>query len=238
MINIPARSPTPEEDVEVGIKLIDSNLPLRPGNVFQHPETHPLILDLVLLKKYGPEWLTWEPESLLIFIARDFGHPPSDASMSKIQAVKTLHVINTFWTDWTVFCWVAKALNGVPPDFTIMQVPTVAEAMFAVDVAERVREDVAYNQEINDYLENVHMWDGIFVPQEPLKFVTMDDIEDYPVDPTEIKLLWPAVRATNKPPQKESVTSEQLRRMLELKSSLDTQRAAMQRQLPLLNYVT
>ena len=208
------------------------------GNVFQHPETHPLLLDLVLLKGYGPEWLEWEPETVKEVITRDFGAAPSDTNMNKLQAVKTLHVVDTFWQDWTVFCWVAKALSGVPPDTQVMQVPTVEEAMIAVDTANKVREDINFSQELKDYLENVHLFDGIFVSQEPLGFVVIEDADDYPVDVAEIKKLWPFARKAKTPPSADTVTSEQLRRMVSLKQGLEEYRAQLQTQLPLLNHVS
>ena len=33
-------------------------------NLFQHPDAHPFVLDLALLRKYGPEWMQWEPDTL------------------------------------------------------------------------------------------------------------------------------------------------------------------------------
>ncbi len=230
-------TPTPEEDQAVADTSADSHKLVSSRNVFQHPSSHALVLDLVLLQKYGPEWMTWEPETLRMRIEFDFQQGVSDLNVHKIQAMKTLHFVDTFWTEWEVFCWVAMAINGVPPDFNIMQVPTVAQAMIAVDVANRVRSDVPFSLELNDYLEQVHMFNGILCPIEPLEFVTMDDVEDYPVEPKEIKALWLAVRATGKHPQAESTTAEQLRRMLDLRIFLEESRTTLKAQLPLVGRV-
>ena len=78
------------------------------------------MLDLVLLQKYGPEWMTWEPETLRLRVAHDFGQEIGDMSMHKIHAMKTLHFVDTYWESWEVFCWVTMAFNGVPPDFNVM----------------------------------------------------------------------------------------------------------------------
>jgi hypothetical protein len=226
-------------DKSVGVPAPDEKpSPVTAKNIFQHPDTHPIMLDLILLRKYGPEWMTWEPETLEWRIPQDFGGQNiSDANMHKVQALKTLHFNDRFWEAWEVFVWCCMAFNGVPPDFEVMQVPTVAQAMVAVDVANRVRQDVEFDEEINDFLEQVQMHDGMFCPIEPLEWVTMDDIEDYPVDCEEVMRRWPDVRKTGKAPAGDTVTDEQLRRMLDVREYLEESRAALRAQLPLTTHV-
>lgn len=212
--------------------------PVTSRNLFQHPDAHPIMLDLVLLRKYGPEWMEWEPETLAWRIPQDFRTQDiSEMNMHKVQAIKTLHFVDTFWNSWEVFVWCCMALNGIPPDFHIMQVPTVAQSMVAVDLANRVRQDVKFSDEMNDYLEQVHMFDGIMCPIEPLEWVTMDDVEEYPVNCEEIREKWPEVRKSKKPPTAQTVTDEQLRRMLVVREYLEDNRAALRAQLPLVVHV-
>jgi hypothetical protein len=206
-------------------------------NIFQHLDTHPVVLDLLLLRKYGPEWMTWEHETLDLRIRVDFGHSISDLNLHKVQAMKTLHFIDTFWEEWHIFVWCCMALNGVPPDFKVMQVPTVAQCMVAVDIANRVRQDVPFSAEMNDYVEQVHMHDGIFVPIEPLEWVTMDDVEDYPVDCEDVKKRWPEVRKGGKELPSTTVENEQLNRMLSVREYLEESRSSLRAQLPLVTYV-
>lgn len=211
--------------------------PVTASNLFQHPDAHPIMLDLVLLRKYGPEWMEWEPETLAWRIMQDFRTQDiSDLNMHKVQAIKTLHFTDRFWEAWEVFVWCCMALNGVPPDFRVMQVPTVAQSMVAVDIANRVRQDVKFSAELNDFLEQVQMFDGILCTIEPLEWVTMDDVEDYPVDCKKVMELWPEVRKSGKPTGDE-VTAEQLRRMLEVREYLEENRAELRAQLPLVVHV-
>ena len=230
-------TPTPDEDNEVVDVSSEPSTGATSRNLFQHPEVHPVVLDLVLLQKYGPEWMTWEPETLRLRVAHDFGQEIGDMSMHKIHAMKTLHFVDTYWESWEVFCWVTMAFNGVPPDFNVMQVPTVAQCAVSVDTANRVRSDVSFSLELNDYIEQVHMHDGTFVPIEPLEFVTMDDVEDYPVDIEEIETLWPVVRTSGKPPTADTVTSEQLRRMLGIREYVEEHRTRLKEQLSLVRHV-
>lgn len=202
-------------------------------NLFQHPDAHPYVLDLALLKKYGPEWLEWERETLLLRIPADFRTASiSDLTFAKLNAMKTLHYVDTYWLSWEVFLPVTMALNGLFPDFQTMQVPTVSQCIVSVDIANRVRE-VPWSDEMLSYLEIIHKFDGIFCPIHPLDFVEVDG-EDYPVNCGEIKALWPTVRKSGKPPTGETGTAEQLRRLLIVQESLEEHRLRLQEQLPLL----
>lgn len=201
------------------------------ANLLRHPDTHPVVLDFVLLKKYGPEWMVWEPETLEHFINRDFRGGVSDLNASKIQAAKTLHLVDTFWRQWEIFIPCLMAFNGVFPDFTVLRPPTVAQCAVAVDVANKIRDDVEWSLEVKQFISVIFQHDGIFCPVEPLDFVTVD-VEGLPLNREEIMGLWPGVRASREPPKGDSITSEQLRRMLTVYNYLEEHRGRLKKQLP------
>jgi hypothetical protein len=202
-------------------------------NLFQHPDAHPYVLDLALLKKYGPEWMEWERETLMRRVPADFHTAGiSDLTFAKLNGMKTLHYVDTFWSSWEVFVPVTMALNSLFPDFNVMQVPTVSQCAIAVDIADRVRSGV-WSEEMKVYLQTVFKFDGIFCSTPPLDFVEIDG-EDYPVDCGEVSKLWPAVRKSGKPPTGDTGTAEQLRRLLIVEDSLREHRTRIQAQLPLL----
>lgn len=211
--------------------------PVTKSNLFRHPEAHPVVLDLCLLKKYGPEWYGWEPETIEIRVPQDFAVTQvSDLVFSKIQALRTIHLVDNYWKDWEVFCWCTMPFNGVFPDFEVMQVPTVAECMVSVDIANQIRGDVEWGSEVKAYLDSVHRHDGIFVTQPPLDFIHLD-LEDLVVDGKEIRMLWPVVQQSNKMPTGETITAEQLRRMLTARQFLQESRDSLSNQLPLVDHV-
>jgi hypothetical protein len=205
-------------------------------NFLQHPDTHPVVLDLVLIKKYGTDWLTWAPETFYVVLPRDFTTTVSDLNITKLQAMKTMHLVDTFWQQWEVFNWLCAAVNATFPDFELMQVPTVAQCMVAVDIASRVRADVPWTREVQDFISVVHRHDGILVPQAPLEFVKVDTT-GMPIDVEEISSKWPEVRASGKAPEDDTVTGEQLRRMLVAHGFLEESRTRLQQQLPLVPHV-
>jgi hypothetical protein len=239
----PSEEPTPTSETkgEVSEKgTDDSHLPVVPTKVtnktlFSHPDSHPVVLDLVLLAKYGPEWLGWEPETVQFRIGQDFGNL-SDLAMSKIMAMNVLHVSDRFWEAWEVFVWCSMPLNGIFPDFEIMQVPTVAQCMVAVDIANRVRVDVPWSEELKRYLEQVHLHDGIFVPQAPLDSFVEVDVRHLDVDQASLKAKWAEVRRTGHAPVAQTTEAEQLRRMLTVHEYLEDSRRRLQGQLHLIQH--
>jgi len=212
--------------------LVDEAAPLS-INLFQHPDAHPIVLDLALLRKYGPEWMMWEIETLQWRIPQDFRtRSVSDLALHKMQALKTLHFVDTFWLQWEVFLPCCIAFNDMPPDFEVMHVPTTAQAAVAVDIASRIRQDIAWSDELKAFLAQVHLFDGYVVSIEPLDFVTIA-AEDYPVDVAQVLERWPSVRAAGKVVDDGSVEAAQLKRLLDLKEHVEESRERLKQQLPL-----
>lgn len=207
------------------------------GNIFRSPDAHPLVLDLMLLNKYKSDWLGWELETIVQRVQEDFKTPSiADINVEKLQACKTLHLVDDFWLRWEVFLHCCAPFNGAFADFQRMQVPTVAEAMVAVDIANRIRDDVAWSDEVKVYLSAVHQHDGILCPQPPLDFVSVN-VVDLPVDCKEVRERWPEVRASGRAPEGDSVEDEQLRRLLGSWGYLEASRRRFRAQLEILNHV-
>jgi hypothetical protein len=205
-------------------------------NIWRHPDAHPVVLDFMLLQKYGVDWMTWEPETLETLIPKDFNTQTlSDLNMAKIQACKTLHFVDSFWERWEVFVWCTMAFNGVFPDFGIMQVPTVAQCMVSIDIASRLRDDIQFSHEIDVFLGVVHKHDGILVPQPPVGYLTTieHDIELGIIQ--NVVSRWHKVRASKIPPKGDTIEDEQLRRMLVVHDFLEENRTRLRQQLRLVH---
>lgn len=203
-------------------------------NIWRHPDAHPVVLDYLLLQKYGVEWMTWEPETLEAHVPKDFNTPSlSDLNLSKIQACKTLHFVDTFWERWEVFVWCTMPFNSVFPDFNVMQVPTVAQCAVAVDTAQRLRNDLEFSLEVKTYLGVVHRHDGVLIPTPPLDFVHVE--HEANLDVPAVVRRWPDVRSSGIPPKGDTMADEQLRRMLLVHTFLEESRTRLRQQLRLVH---
>jgi hypothetical protein len=183
------------------------------ANFWHHPDTHPVALDIALLHQYGPQFLEWEVETLRRAISEDFRSSLSELNLAKIQAVKTLHLVDTFWEDWEVFLWCTMAMNGIFPDFSVLQAPTVPQCLVAIDAANHLRDDMPWAEEVKTFIEVSFRHDGLLVSLAPADFIEMKR------DPTladfkSIEERWPKVRSTRRAPTAETPEDEQLRRLL------------------------
>ncbi len=202
-------------------------------NIWRHPDAHPVVLDYLLLQKYGTDWMNWEPETIEAQVPKDFNTQTlSDLNLSKIQACKTLHFVDSFWHRWEVFIWCTMPFNGIFPDFQHMQVPTVAQCAVAVDIANRLRDDVEFSLEVKTYLEQVHRHDGVLVPTPPLDFIDPPE-HGVEVNIPDIKKRWAEVRASGSTPSADTMENEQLRRMLLVHTFLEESRTRLRQQLRL-----
>ena len=202
-------------------------------NLFQHPDAHPIALDLALLRRYGPEWLLWEAETIETRVPIDFKTNSLAAlNFEKIMAVKTLHLTDSFWKRWEVFSALQQPLNNAFADFNIMQAPTYGAVVVAADIAGHLRDDVKWSEEIVEYIKVVMRHDGVLVGVEPLQDIG-PDMTGYPVDTAMIKAAWSAVRQTDRPPSDDTAEAEQLRQMLAVHRYVEHRRQQLRDQLPL-----
>lgn len=247
--HVEEREPTPkslpaaDEEGDVGFETVESDddtptkvaQPTAPAviNLFQHPDAHPIVLDLALLKKYGPDWMRWEPETLLWRIPQDFRTSSvSDLNLHKVQAMKTLHFNDTYWQRWEVFNLCTAAFNGHYPNFDVIQAHSAGQLLVSADTANKVREDVPFTIEVETFIAQSAKFDGVFFLPEPL-----DSIEVLPdndlIDRESIKSHWKDVRSSGQAPSKDTILAEQLRRILEAYNLLKAARLRLQQQLPL-----
>ena len=148
-----------------GDRLPDINL----RNVWRHPNAHPLTFDLLLLDRYGVEYLKWEPEPLRVTLKRD-GFQLSSQAWTKIQAVRVLHNSPSPWRRWEVFHWIALGLNGKPPNFSFMEEPELGALAVAIDIMRIVDRPRETGEEIDKYVATVAKADGQTCLPPPLDF--------------------------------------------------------------------
>ena len=122
---------------------------------FTDKHAHPLLLDLILLKEFGTEYLGWDASTVWMEIEKTFGIAPSEVNRSKIQALRTCHVTDAPYTRWEVFEKVAVGLDGGAPRFDLIQKPSGPTCALALDIMASVRNDVPVSQEVYKYVAAV-----------------------------------------------------------------------------------
>jgi hypothetical protein len=162
--------------------LAQNSSPSAKKQLFTNAEAHPLALNLVMLKEFGPEYLGWEPETCWDEIKLTWGVNVSEANRQKIQAVRSIYVSDDTVAEWEVFENIAAGLVGNTPRLDIIQRPTPARAHIALDVIKNIREASTIKDEVYQYCAAVLMDHGMLYGPgslEPankfLKGVSADD---------------------------------------------------------------
>lgn len=149
---------------------VQKSSPVVRKTLFVHHDTHPVVYDVALLKEYGVEWFGWEAQTLWAEILRDFRVPSiSDHAKTKIQSVKTLHISESYWTEWEVFGWITQGLNNNVPDWQTIQKPSAGQLMNSLDVATMVRSGETFSAEVAGFVAGCLLDEGILYAPDELK---------------------------------------------------------------------
>lgn len=151
----------------------DSSTPLSIRNLFTHHDAHPVVLDFALLKAFGPQWFGWDTTTVFQEIQRVFSSQISEHSRAKIQAIKTLHLVDTPWTSWQVFEKVIQALNNNVPRWELMQAPSLEQLYAGIDIIEEIRQE-DFSDEVKQYMAAAVLNEDVFFVPPPLDFIQVE----------------------------------------------------------------
>lgn len=141
-------------------------------NILRHHDAHPLVLDLAVTKKLGPEWWLWEPETIRTALQRNFQAGPTELNWNKLQAVRTVHVSpGLVFDEWECFLPVITALNNVIPDFNILQLPSPARLYAGVGMLRMLDPEENFSEEVKRFIAASLLHEGIFFAPGELSFV-------------------------------------------------------------------
>lgn len=112
------------------------------ADMFLKSGIHPVIYFLELNKKYGLDWITYDPEALIKMITADYNLPVEidDSALNKILCIQIANNNRITYENPHVFEKAVRAFNDKPIDF--MQAENsdlnVDDFAFAIDILDRV----------------------------------------------------------------------------------------------------
>lgn len=151
-------------------------------NLWQGADTHPLVLLLLLIDKYGQEFVEWAPEVLSVTMKRD-GIVASNRNMNKVYAARVLLSSPSPWRQWNVFHWVCRALNGETPNFVFLEAPEICHLVVGVDCMKIIDPPRLMSFDIDKFVAAVFKNDGIPYIPSPLDFAQRE-LEDTKIECT------------------------------------------------------
>lgn len=147
--------------------MADSKSTLSPARALRQADTHPLVLNLLLIKEFGPDYLQWEPETLWFECERTWGGI-SEGNKAKVQAVRTCYSTDQPYERWEIFSPVVVAFYGHPPRFDLVQLPSPQKVAGALDIMSNIREKKKVSDEVYKYAAAVMAHAGMVYGAGPL----------------------------------------------------------------------
>lgn len=144
-------------------------------SIFTTPRVQPGVYETELNRKFGPAWVTWEPETLWSEIRRVEMVYPTTAIANKINALKVmLAKPELFFQDATVFENMIMAVCDLNVDPAAFQLASPEEIIFGIEswipIAINHKTLELFGQEIIAYVRVVCQNAGLLVYPETLKF--------------------------------------------------------------------
>ena len=132
-------------------------------------QAHPLVLDLFLFRSFGPEYYTWEAETVFHEALREARAPNMHAvNRHKIRAILALHDAGAAFEQFFPFEKTVLAFNDVLPDLTTLQKPDFGQLLAGVDIIWKLRSE-SFSDEVQRYMVAVLLTDGVMYAPKPLE---------------------------------------------------------------------
>ncbi len=182
---------------------------------------HLLVLDILCLRELGPEFITYEPETLFAEMRSRFG-PIGRVTSEKLLACQVLHSNNLYWTEWEAFEKVTASISGEVAIFSYVQPPDPEEAAVSLATAGQFA-DHEYGDEVLRYIAAACLHTGLFYLEGPLG-VALPQAQEYVADKG-IEVNYRAVRdllrQTTQPFQNpDSIEEVQVNKVLSVRAAV------------------
>ncbi len=143
--------------------------PISEKNLFSNPDTHPVVLDMALLKTFHLDWFPWLGDTLFQEIETEFKTSIAEVNKVKIMAVQNLHGTDVFWDRWEIFEKVINTFGNSVPLLHVMQPPDVALLMSGVEIANQIRKET-FAEEVARYTAACFLFESVHYAPPPCDF--------------------------------------------------------------------
>lgn len=149
--------------------------------MLENPETFGSVLVTGLTDEFGVEWLSWEPNTILMEIEQKWKSRPPPVNRDKINALAMILTTNMFYRSLEVFIPTCHALNNREATFHTFMPASVSEMSWGlaeVSLLSPPDEWDIFNVEIPQYMLLQLEVEGFSKPPRIMsRYVKMPDVE-------------------------------------------------------------
>ena len=165
-------------------------------------KTFAVVLNSIMLKQYGPEWIDWDPTTIYMELKEDFRVDPSSEVMDRLSAVQVTLGTGAFFDRLDAFLNVSNTLNSGEPSFAMFDPVTTEEIAWALTEVSLMRDLLKFDYGIRQYIKMALASDGfgegdhpdvikhVFETKDPssnsIKDITQETLHDKQRDAIEV----------------------------------------------------
>lgn len=153
-----------------------------PSEIFTNPRSSVTVLHLTLIKQYGTEAYSWEPQTLWQEIQDDFKVQVIPINKDKIQAALTLITTDLFYQQWEVFEKICQAFNNIKPSFDYVSPLSIDQII--IGITESGLLDMlppeGWNYEVTGYIKTALKEEGFLKAPPSLEFTAYEKDKTVP----------------------------------------------------------
>jgi len=141
-------------------------------------ETCATVLHAILRNKYGDDVYEWDPITITMEVADDYGAEMSSQSVNRFAALQLIMVNDAFFQRLDAFMGICNTLSTGDPFFGVFDPVTVEEAAWAITECALNREMLPFSYTIKKFLKVIladegygtdypEMFDAVFAADTP-----------------------------------------------------------------------
>jgi len=149
--------------------------------VFEDPENYATTLLIAATDLYGPDLLTWAPDTIRLELKEDVGATIPDENLDKLMAAIAILTSDAFYKDVSKFIQLCNVLSGDTLEIEVFDPADSAEMAWGMTEAMILsppEEPEPFTDEIRFYMGHAIAEDGILSPPDVLGVAIMDNQDD------------------------------------------------------------
>lgn len=143
------------------------------NTVLNDENVSPIKVYEFLNQALGPDWFTWEQETIEQILFIRYGVALEDVNRDKVFAIRHLCNSDGAFFDWFEFNQIALAFGSAIADFEAVRAPSPGMVISAVKVMNYIRPDREsfFSDEVLKYICILLINEGIYIPPPSLLFL-------------------------------------------------------------------
>jgi hypothetical protein len=139
--------------------------------LFNRKDAHPIVVDVALFELFGPEWVSWDPDSTFAALERQLRTSVSRANKQRIYGLSVFHSNHAYWEDWRAFEAISWSFSGKQVDLAQLTPLTPIVALYGYKTARLMDSSSQFSDEVQAYLTGVFIHDQYSLAPPELSFI-------------------------------------------------------------------